>query len=477
MRVRSVRTRIALWNTALFAVFLAVLAVAGYWFLSYTSLERVDEFLAESGGTIASAIEFERNNGASDSVAIRTVLSSMQLPDVAIHVYNQGSRQALSSSEGLRFKRPELGPMEAALADSLAHAARTAPLQPNLTTILVADQAVRVLTFPTDVAQQRLMIAVAQVMTVRARLLRDVRFALWVGLPLVVALASLGGLWLAGKSLAPVDAMSTRAREIGASNLHQRLPVANAGDELGRLATTFNELLARLEQAFETQARFAADASHELRTPVAVISGESELALSREDRQREELVGALKIIRSESHRLRAIVDDLFLLARADSGERMLLRPTPLHLRDLIEDSALSVRTLASSEGVLLDVRGLDTAPIAGDEALLRRAIDNLLVNAIKYSRHGGTVEVDLADDGTRWCVDIRDAGHGIPPAARERVFERFFRTDDARASRRADGAGLGLAIARWIARAHNGDIELVASSERGSTFRLVLPKS
>ena len=477
MRARSVRIRIALWNTALFATFLALLAAAGYWFLSYTSLERVDEFLAESGGTIASAIEFERSNGASDSVAIRAVLSSMQLPDIAVHIYNEGSGQALSSYEGSRFKRPDLDALEAALADSLAQAARAAPSQPDLTTIVAADQAVRVLTFPTDIApQQRLMIAVAQVMTVRSRLLRDVRFALWVGFPLVVLLASLGGLWLAGKSLAPVDAMSTRARAIGASNLHQRLPVATEGDELGRLATTFNELLARLERAFETQARFAADASHELRTPVAVISGESELALSRQERPRDELVGALKIIQGESHRLRTIVDDLFLLARADSGER-LVRPTPLHLRDLLDDSALSARTLASSEGVFVDVRGIDAAPIEGDEALLRRAIDNLLVNAIKYSRHGGKVAVDLSDDGARWRVDIRDAGSGIPPEARERVFERFFRTDDARASRRADGAGLGLAIARSIARAHKGDVELVDSSETGSTFRLVLPKS
>jgi heavy metal sensor kinase len=307
-------------------------------------------------------------------------------------------------------------------------------------------------------------------------LLRDVRFALWVGYPLVVLLASLGGLWLAGKSLAPVDSMSTRAREIGASNLHERLPVANAGDELGRLATAFNELLGRLEQAFEIQARFAADASHELRTPVAVISGESELALSRQERPRDELIGALTIIQGESRRLRAIVDDLFLLARADSGERM-VRPTPLHLRDLLDDSALSVRTLASSEGVFVDVRGIEAAPIEGDEALLRRAIDNLLVNAIKYSRHGGKVDVDLSDEGARWRVDIRDAGSGIPQEAHEHVFERFFRTDDARASRRSDGAGLGLAIARWVARAHNGEVELVDSSATGSTFRLVLPKS
>src|SRR5574341_1716640 len=178
MRVRSVRIRIALWNTALFAAFLAAFAAVGYWFLAYTSLERVDEFLAESGNTIESAIQFEHRNGAPDTVAIRTVLSTMQLPDVAVHVYNQGSGQALSSYEGLRFKRPEFDALEAALADSLANAARAAPMEPDLTTILTHDQAVRVFTFPMNLAKQQLMIGVAQVMTVRSRLLRDVRLAL-----------------------------------------------------------------------------------------------------------------------------------------------------------------------------------------------------------------------------------------------------------------------------------------------------------
>lgn len=472
---RSIRLRIAQWYTAVFAPFLAALALASYWFLAYTSQERVDEFLAESGATIASAIEFERKQGAADTSAIQSVVASMRLPDVAVYLIDESSGRALSSYEGLRFRRTGKRSLESALDSALARAARSAPRDPALVTLVAAGQDVRLLTLPYTIANRSLVIGVAQVMTARSLMLRDARWALGVGLPLVIVIASLGGWWLAGKSLAPVDDMAQQAQRIGASNLHQRLPVANAADELGRLATVFNGLLARLESAFEAQARFAADASHELRTPVAVISGEAEFALGKSDRSREELRDALRIVGDQSHRLRTIVDDLFFLARADSGEPM-LRPTPLYLHDLLEDSVRAMRSLCTARDITVQLTGPDEAPIVGDEVLLRRAIDNLLVNAIKYSRPGGTVTLALGDAGAQWQVDVRDAGPGIADDAQGRLFERFFRAEDARAQGSVDGAGLGLAITRWIARAHHGEALLAESSTAGSTFRLLLPK-
>ena len=473
--LRSIRARLAMWYTASFAVFVGVLAIASYWFLAYTSQERVDEFLAESGSTIASAVEFERNLGAADTVAMRTVVASMRLPDVAVYVVDELGGRTLSSYEGLRFRRTELRALERALADSLARAARRAPREPALATMVTAGQDVRLLTLPYRLGNRSIMIAVAQVMTARTGMLRDARWALGLGLPLALALASLGGWWMAGRALVPLDAMSRRAREISASRLHERLPVSSAGDELGRLADAFNGLLGRLEQSFEAQARFVADASHELRTPVAVISGETELALARADRPREELVEALRVIGDEGRRLRDIVGDLFLLARADAGEPM-VRASALHLRDLVDDSVHAVRTLAAMRGVRVQVMGADEAPIVGDESLLRRAIDNLVVNAIKYSPDGGAVDVELSDAGRHWQVDVRDAGPGLAPETHNRLFERFFRTGDARAAVPAEGAGLGLAIARWVARAHQGDAVLAASTSAGSTFRLLIGK-
>lgn len=476
MTVRSIRLRIAQYYLAIFAPFLALLAFAAYSFLAYTSQERVDEFLAESAATVAAAIEFERREGAPDSLATVRVVEALRLPDIAVTVLDAATGGALASYEGSRIARVGLRPLKRQLTATLANAPNGVPRDPELETIVGDGEEIRVLTLPYAISKRQLVIGVAQLMTARTLMLRDARLAIGVGLPLVLLVASVGGWWLAGKSLSPVDDMSRQAQLIGATNLHQRLPVANTGDELGRLATVFNGLLARLEASFEAQARFSADASHELRTPVAVISGEAEFALSKGDRSREELQDALRVIGDQSQRLRAIVDDLFFLARADSGVAM-VRPVPLYLRDLLEESVRSVRSLAAARGVTVQLSGDDDASIMGDEGLLRRAISNLLVNAIKYSRPGGDVTVQLADGGMAWHVDVRDAGTGIAPEARERLFERFYRTDEARASESVDGAGLGLAITRWIARAHAGEAALVDSSSNGSTFRIVIPKS
>lgn len=473
---RSIRGRIALTYAVVFTAVLGALAVASYAFLAYTSQERVDEFLAESASTIAAAIEFERNLGATDTVAMRTVVNSVRLPDVAVQLIDRSSGHALSSWQGLRFRRTQSAALEEELADALVRATQAAPEEPTLVTLTAAERAVRVLTLPYDLGPRRIVIGVAQVMTARSRMLTDARLALGLGLPAVLIAMSLVAWWLAGRGLAPVDAIVRQATDIGATNLHARLPVVNARDELGRLSSAFNDLLARLEAAFEAQARFAADASHELRTPVAVISGESELALSRAGRSPEELSEALRVIRSESLRLRGIVDDLFFFARTDGGE-MKVHPTPLHLDDLVDDSVRSLRSLATASRVTLQWRGVEGARIDGDEALLRRAIDNLVGNALKYTPTGGSVTVEVAEDGDRWRAEVRDTGPGIPLEAQERLFERFFRAGNARGIGSRDGAGLGLAIARWVARAHGGDAILAASSPAGSTFALVLPKS
>jgi signal transduction histidine kinase len=218
-----------------------------------------------------------------------------------------------------------------------------------------------------------------------------------------------------------------------------------------------------------------ADASHELRTPVAIISAESELALARNDRPAAELRGALQIVFAEGRRLRGIVDDLFLLTRADAGER-LLRPEALYLHDLLEESALTVRTLAVARSLDFRVEiGPDDMPTVGDDSLLRRLFVNLLDNAIKYSKPGGIVRLCAGRSGSAYHMDVSDTGIGVPPSDRDRIFDRFFRGDGARASSNASGAGIGLAISRWVARSHGGDIVLLESSPSGSTFRVMLP--
>jgi heavy metal sensor kinase len=270
--------------------------------------------------------------------------------------------------------------------------------------------------------------------------------------------------------------MGERAARINAANLGERLPVGNARSELGRLARTFNELLARLDTSFEQQRRFMADASHELRTPVAIVCGESEVALSQPSRSAEEYRESLMILHEEGRRLMRIVEDLFTLARADAGQHRLVKVN-FYLDEAVLAGVRAVRSLAARHGVALrhEHSGGDM-PLRGDEGLVRRMVLNLLDNAIKYTPAGGEVSVELAREGSGYSIRINDTGGGVPAEAQRHIFERFYRADKAR-SRCDGGAGLGLSIASWIAEAHGGHVKLESTGEGGSTFLVTLPST
>jgi heavy metal sensor kinase len=288
-------------------------------------------------------------------------------------------------------------------------------------------------------------------------------------------LAGTGGYFLARKSLAPVVAMGEHARSIGATNLHDRLPVLNANDELGQLATTFNDLLNRLDESFERQRRFVADASHELRTPLAILRGEAEVAMSQQGMKAEDYLESLGILHDETSRLIKIVEDLFTLTRADSGQYP-LSPENVYLEELVADCAHSARTLAREKNIELSVDASSECLVHGDQALLRRMILNLVDNAIKYTADGGRVDIACRVAAAGFELHVTDTGPGIPPELHSRIFERFFRADPARSrSGREGGAGLGLSIALWIAEAHQGRLELVRSDATGSHFAVYLP--
>jgi heavy metal sensor kinase len=297
----------------------------------------------------------------------------------------------------------------------------------------------------------------------------------WV-IPIAMLLASAGGYFLARKSLAPVVAMSSQAGRIGAANLHERLVIQNERDELGHLARSFNNLLDRLSESFERQRRFMADASHELRTPAAILRGEAEVALSQPARSLEEYRESLSVLHHEAERLTHIVEDLFTLTRADAGQYPLQR-RDFYLEELIADCVHSARTLALAKKISLTFDGGTESPIHADESLLRRMVLNLLDNAIKYTPEGGRVTVACRRDGNGYALSITDTGPGIPAELQPRIFERFFRADKARSRSESDGggAGLGLAISRWIAEAHQGRLELTRSDTTGSVLTAYLP--
>jgi heavy metal sensor kinase len=303
--------------------------------------------------------------------------------------------------------------------------------------------------------------------------LAEVLTALLMAVPVALALAAAVGYLLARKALAPVEQLRRQTRQITAERLSQRLPVKNAGDELGRLTETINEMIARLERSFAEIRRFTADASHELRTPLTALRAEVEVALRQHamplDQQR--LLGS---ILEECQRLTRLTDQLLTLSREDAG--VVQRPDqPLDLAALVRDAAEVMRPLAEETGLHLRVEAAGPLVLRGDATRLRQVVYNLIDNAIKYTPATGEVEVCVAERDGNAIVTVRDTGVGIPTEHLPHVFDRFYRVDKAR-SREQGGTGLGLSIARSVIAAHGGTIELQSTPGQGTTATVTLPQ-
>ncbi len=286
-------------------------------------------------------------------------------------------------------------------------------------------------------------------------------------LPVVILVSCLGGAWLSRRALKPVDEITSAARAIGIENLALRLPAPGTGDELERLAETWNATLARLESAVAVLSRFAADASHELRTPVAVIRTSAELSLRRE-RDPEAYRESLREIAAESERMTQLVEDLLFLARRDARAGMAMEP--VDLREVVRDAVQELHGLAAAKEIRIRVAaGPEAATIAGNTAALRRLFLALLDNALKYSPAGSEVTVTVSKKDGRIIAAVEDQGIGIAAEDLPHIFQRFYRANKARSD---GGHGLGLSLAQSVAVAHDAVIEGTSEPGRGSRFQV-----
>ncbi len=286
-----------------------------------------------------------------------------------------------------------------------------------------------------------------------------------IGAPLVLAVVAATTHAVVGRALAPVEAIRRRVAAVSAADQDARVPVPDSGDEIARLASTMNSMLSRLQASAAAQHRFVADASHELRTPLATIRTTTELsALHPEAMDRERASG---LVLAETHRLERLVSDLLLLARSDE-HGLIMHVGDVDLDDIVTGEISRLRA-AGAVKVKVDVVSVR---VRGDAQHLLRAVRNLMDNASRFATT--TVEVRLTTSDGMAILDVSDDGHGIPEAARERVFERFVRLDDSR-ERGTGGTGLGLAITRDIALAHGGDAQAFTSTSGGARLRLTLP--
>ena len=456
----SIRARLTLWYAAALAVTIAAVAAGEYLFFSRTFYRRLDDSLLSSVHTMSRLLEVERLEGESPAEAATSVITESALTDHAVAIVDAEGRILAARGDAAGARLPLAG--------------RTLPPgRPALDTVEMPGR-LRVASQGTQLSNgERYTIFLGHRLGPLEKDLEVIRTAALLAVVIAVAGAGLGGWVLAGRALAPVMAMCAQARQIGAGALGKRLAVGNPRDELGRLALTFNDLLDRLALSFDRQQQFMADASHELRTPVSVVRTAATMTLEKPQRAEVEYREVLHVVAEESRRLSRLVEDMLTLARADAGHHP-LRPRRFCLAELMADVARASAILGRPRGVGVTFRFEGEAPVFGDEDLVRRMLLNVVENAVAHNPHGAPVVMALAAAGESWTASIRDLGPGIPPDEQGRVFDRFHRVErDGEALR--PGAGLGLAIARWIAEAHGGRVQLASSDAAGTTFVVTLP--
>lgn len=456
----SLRTTLTLWYSAILLAILVAMGALSYSWLSFSLQQDLDASLL----TVAQVI---KDTGSSDHSGDADALLRQLLGPELYDKFFQ-----LLDPEG-HPHGPREGPKQDVLPLSPQARARATRGQHTFETVVLAGpEPVRLLTLPV-VRDGRVTEMIQVGMALRRTLAVRGRYfdTLMVLIPLAVGLAALGGAMIARIALRPVDEMASTARRITAEDLSRRVEGRGSGDELDRLAETLNGMLARLEDAFGQTRRFAADAAHELRTPLTVLRGGIEVAL-RMERTPEEYRRVLASSLEEVQRLVRLAEDLLLLSRSLAGPEG--ARGPVDLEPLVLEVFEVGARLAQAAGVAVRVDGTTPLATLGDGAALRRALLNLVENAVKYTPRGGKVEIGLARADGVAEVTVADTGIGIEPAEIERIFEPFHRLEAARAHD-TGGAGLGLAIARSIVIAHGGTITVESAPGAGSRFTVRLP--
>jgi heavy metal sensor kinase len=465
LRIDSVRGRLTLFWVAVLAAALVTVGGLIYALLARALYSRIDENLRAVVEIAITSLTNDLGEGQDYADAARSTAAELSSRQQMLAIYDTSGRLL---AEGGRD-----GDLEIVLPDISAIPREEAML---LTVGETKDDddrhrlAVARVSIPPSTSEY--VVVAGSALEPTDEELESLREVLAYVIPLALVLAGAGGWFLARQSLAPVATMADRARRIGAADLSARLPVVNPRDELGQLAETFNDLLNRLEASLTQQRQFMADASHELRTPVTTARTAATVTLQQSHRSEPEYRESLAIIEQQTTRLSRIVEDMFTLARADAGSYP-MRRTPMYLDEVVDECVRAARVLADTKQVSIALAAIPSATFTGDEELVQRLVGNLLDNAVRHARAGSVVDVALTHEADHYVLSVTDAGEGIAPELQPHIFERFVRGDAARSS--AGGAGLGLALARWIARAQGGDVRLVRSSDQGTTFHAILP--
>ncbi len=460
----SIRFHLTLWYGTALALILVVFGGALYAVLGHGLREQIDRSLEETAAVAVRALEQHRVGPFLPFEDLAAEFPELAVLDKSFQIFSPAGKVTIQSPN---FSRMDIPLSRTALEEALSG-------RVTFESARFRDgSSFRLLSVPImlDGALVNVIQVGASLRSVE-EMLQRLLLVLLVSLPAALAVALGGGWFLAGRALHPVAAITQAARRIAAGDLAQRLTVAHTPEEIGRLAATFNDMIARLEASFRQVRQFSADASHELRTPLTVMKGETELALRRA-RPVEDYKLVLESTLEEIDRMAQIVDELLFLSRADLGE-VRIEFEPVRLDALVEDIQRQAVVLGQEGEIQITMGSVERVQVQGDELRLRELLLNLVDNAVKYSRRGGKVEIALVRDAGTARLSVTDQGIGIAAEAQARIFDRFYRADDARAYAKK-GTGLGLAICKWIAEAHHGRIAVQSKLGEGSRFTVTLP--
>lgn len=447
----SIRARLTLWYCSVVVLVLVTGGVVGAFVQFQLGMLRLDEDLARSMATLEGVMRTEFGEGLSLEESAHEASIEVVVPDRTMVVTRADG--ALLQVWGLPMKRQDLPSFGKATFND---------------TVYLGSGDARVLSRYVEYRQHAYVAAViAPLSSLQAQHTETTR-ATALGIVVGLIVAAVGGWFIGRQTLRPLTRMAGQARTINEQNPTERLTAPPVNDELGDLATSFNELLDRLAAALNFQRQFMADASHELRTPVSVVRTAAQVTLSQCVRSDAEYRESLGIIGEQATRLSRLVDAMFLLSRAEA-HGIPLRYEFLNLDDVVAESARAVRVLAAQRDVTVVTSGDEEVGLTGDDSLLRQMVGNLLDNAIRHADPGGIVTATLERSAGTATLRISNDGDGIPAEHHDRVFERFVRLGNS------EGAGLGLPIARWIAVAHGGTLTLEHSAPGRTTFAFTLP--
>jgi heavy metal sensor kinase len=456
-----IRWRLTLWHAVLLAVAMTLFSGTLYIFLRQQLYESLDEQLLEQAGVFLAAVQVDDARPRLKTTAVGTADG-----EYFLRLLDTESRIIRDSGDSHAGVPVDDGVVASVLAGAIAYS----------TGLDEAGETIRMISLPVRAEEaEGAAVGVLQIGLDRDELdepLAGFLHALALAGPFTLLFSAVGGYLLAGRALAPVTTITDLAERVDPRDLGARLDLDLPNDELGRLARTFDDMLARIDDAFDRQRRFTGDAAHELRTPLSMMRSQLDLALAR-PRSAAFYQEALQRLDDDVDRMTGLVSTLLTLARADAGQLALDR-APFDVADTVELVVEQYTPIAAEASITLRSEPA-MAPLVADEDLLVQVLVNLIENALSHTSAGGVVTVGCGMDTSHVRLWVSDTGEGIAPEHQDRVFDRFYRVDVGR-TRERGGTGLGLAICRAIVEALGGSISLASVPGRGTRIELLLPK-